>query len=156
MIAAELQVGLSKVMAKYEISKCAASLKMITDGLFFDGAISEEVYELFNQRYQRKLVEIAKEGRENSHIPKLELEKQKREQCQVGAQKIREKERLEGAAVALKGMCEQWDLHTDLAWRMRTVTFAKKYPDNEFAKLIIVKEKDCDIISQGERVLDGK
>jgi len=59
-----------------------------------------------------------------------------------------EKTKLTGAALALKGMLEQWDIHTDLDWRTRAIAYAKKYPDLEYAKLLIAKEKACDIISQ--------
>ena len=74
---AEFLVGLSKIQAKYEISIFAAALKLINEGLHLEGVISQEEYSLFNQRYKRKMVDMAKEGRENSHIPKLELEKKK-------------------------------------------------------------------------------
>lgn len=147
MLATKLQVAISKIMAKYEISKSAAVLLAVTQGCHIEQALSPADYEIFNGRYKRKLVDIVKAGRENSHIPKAELERQRREQCTASFQQIRENEKIEGVRVTLKGMFEQWDSH-DLTWKIKTITFAKKYSDEEYAKLIIAKEKDCDIISQ--------
>jgi hypothetical protein len=48
-------------------------------------------------------------------------------------------------------MLEQWNFHTDLNWRIKAISEAKKYPDLECAKLLIAKEKDRDIIFQEER-----
>ena len=81
MLAAKLQVAISKIMAKYEISKSAAVLLAVTQGCHIEQALSPADYEIFNGRYKRKLVDIVKAGRENSHIPKAELERQRREQC---------------------------------------------------------------------------
>jgi len=157
MLAAELQVGLSKIMAKYEISKSAAVLLMITGKLYEEGAISQEVMDLFSQRYRRRLVEIAKEGRENSHLSKLEIEKQKRSQCQASAQQAISKEKLEGVAAAFRGIYENWDREpykSDLNWKIKNLAYAKKHPEFEFARLIIAK--DCDTISPKERDKQGE
>jgi hypothetical protein len=148
MLNATFYVGITKLQALFEISKSAAILYALNDGLFLNGSISEEDHDVLAKRYSRKLKEVIAEGKENSHISKLELEKQKRVQCQSSAQKETEKNRLANVAFILKGCWEQWDSHTGLEWRLKTVAYAKKYPDMDYAKRLIAKEKDCDIISQ--------
>lgn len=149
MLNATFYVGLTKLCARLECSKSAAILYALNDGLFLNGAITEEDHDLLAKRYSRKLKDVIAQGKENSHISKLDLEKQKQALCQSGVMKEKEKTDLAKVAAALKGMWEQWDLHTDLVWRIRTVAYAKKYPEQEYAKLLIGKEKTCDIISQG-------
>lgn len=146
-------IALAKLQGSLEISKCAAVELALNQGLFDLGVLSPGNYEVFDARYKRKLEDIIMENkakRENSHIPKLELEKQKQALCQGAAQKETDKAYMVKIAATLKGMWEQWDSHTDLAWRIKTIAFAKKYPELEYAKLLIAKEQKCDIISQGE------
>ncbi|MGA2680882.1 MAG: hypothetical protein ABSF44_03675 [Candidatus Bathyarchaeia archaeon] len=133
-------------MSDLGIGKSAALELAINRGLFELHAISKEDFELLDIRYRRKLIDIIAENkaeRENTHLPKLELEKQKREKLQTLAHQVIPKEKLESAAVALKGIYENWDLEpykNDLSWKIRQLAYAKKYPENEFAKLIIAKE----------------
>lgn len=147
MLNATFYVAITKLCAKLECSKSAAILYALNDGLFFNGVEDEGDHDLLAIRYGRKLKDVIAEGKENSHTPKLELEKQKRNQCQASAQKVRSDEQFEGIKAALKGKYEQWDSHPDLDWRLKTVAYAKKYPEQEYAKLLIEKEKTCDIIS---------
>jgi hypothetical protein len=141
MLNATFYVGITKLCARLECSKSAAILYALNDGLLLNASISEEDHDLLAKRYGRKLKDVIAEGKENSHTPKLELEKQKREQCQASAQKVRIDEQFEGIKAALKGKYEQWDSHPDLDWRIKTVAYAKKYPEFEYAKLLIEKEK---------------
>jgi hypothetical protein len=149
MLNATFYVGITKLQARLECSKSAAILYALNDGLFWNGVISEEDHDLLDKRYGRKLKDVIAEGKENSHVPKLELEKQKREQCHASVQRVRSDEQLEGIKKALKGKYEQWGSHPDLDWRIKTVAYAKKYPELEYAKLLIEKEQTCEIISQG-------
>jgi hypothetical protein len=148
MLNATFYVAISKLQAKLECSKSAAILYALGDGLFYNGMMSEDDHDLLAKRYGRKLKDVIAGGKENSNIPKLELEKQKREKCQASAQNARSNEQFEGIKETLKGKYEQWDSHPDLDWRFKTIAYAKKYPDLEYARLLIDKEKKCDIISQ--------
>ena len=142
-------LAIAKMMGELGIGKSAAIELALNQGLFDLGMLTEEDYRFFDARYKRKLRDIIAENqvkKENSHLPKLELEKQKRTQCQTSVQKARETESLLQVAATLKGKLEQWDAH-DLAWKVKTVQYAKKYPENEYAKLILAKEQECDIIS---------
>lgn len=146
-------VALSKLQGDLEISKNYSVELALNQGLFNLGVLSREDFEIFDKRYRQKYVDVVaenKEKRENSHLPKLELEKQKRAQCQSGAQKEKENADFAKAAVSLKGMWEQWDLHTNLAWKLKTIAYGRKFPDLEYAKLLIAKEKECDTISQAK------
>ena len=150
MLNATFYVGITKLEARLECSMSAAILYVINEGLLKEGVISQEDHDLLKQRYGRKLKDVVAEAqvrRENSHISKLELERQKRELCQASARKTEEESQLEKVNVTLKGSYEQWSDH-DLAWKIKTLAYAKKYPELEYARLIIVKEKDCDIISR--------
>jgi hypothetical protein len=146
MLNATFYVGITKLQARLECSKSAAILYALNDGLLLNGAISEEDHELLVRRYGRKLKDVIAEGKENSHVSKLELERKKR-QAMFCPQKDSSDLQI---TRLLRGIWEQWDTHIDLAWRIKKIAYAKEYPDNEFAKLIISKEKECDIISQGE------
>ena len=147
-------IALAKLQGELEISKCAAVELALNQGLFDLGVLSTEDYAIFDSRYKRRLIDIIAENkakRENSHLPKLELEKQKIVQCQASAQKERDKENSLKIVASLEGMWEQWDIHP-LEWKIKTVAYAKKYPENDYAKLLIAKEKECDIISQGAKI----
>ncbi len=143
-------IALAKLQGNLEISKCAAVELALNQGLFDLGVLSEEDYQYFDARYRRKLRDIITENqikRENSHLPKLELEKQKRNQIQASAQKEREKADIAKVEASLQGMWKQWDLHTDLTWKLKTIAYAKKFSDRKYAKLLIAKEKECDTLS---------
>lgn len=137
-------IALAKLQGNLEISKCASVELALNQGLYDLGVLSEEVFQHFDARYRRPLLEIMAENqikRENSHLPKLELEKLKKQQCQGSVQKMRTDEQFEGIKAALKGKYEQWDSHPDLDWRTKTVAYAEKYPEFEYAKRLIEKEK---------------
>jgi hypothetical protein len=152
MLNATFYVGITKLCARLECSKSAAILYALNDGLFLNGTIDEGDHDLLALRYGRKLKDVIAQGKENSHIPKLELEKQKKEQCQALARKTEEESQLEKVNVTLKGKCEQWSVH-DLTWKIKTLSYAKKHPELEYARLIIAKEKECDIISRETEAL---
>jgi hypothetical protein len=143
-------VGISKLQARLECSKSAAILYALNEGLYKEGAISIEDYELLTQRYGRKLKDVIAAGKENSHISKLELEKQKREQCQKGAFQNKTQEQLNDINHTLELLFKNWPDRTDLSWRSKAVNYAKKYPNLNYAKLLI--EKECDIISHKENL----
>lgn len=149
-------IALAKLQGKLEISKCAAVELALNKGLLELGVLSSEDYEIFDVRYKRKLVDIIAENkakRENSHLSKFELEKLKRVQYLTSAQKMKADEQLDGINAALKGMYEQWNSH-DLNWKIRTIKYAKKHPEDEYAKLLIGKEKECDNVSHS--LIDGE
>lgn len=125
-------------MAALECSKSAAVLYALNEGLFKEGVISKEDYELLQKRYGRKLKDVIAAGREDSHKPVLTLEQEK------------QKKFLERKESQFKGQLQQWDIHPDLNWRVKVVTEAEKYPELEFARLLVAKGKECDIISQKE------
>ena len=102
MLNATFYVGLTKLCARLECSKSAAILYALNDGLLLNGAISEENHDLLAKRYGRKLKDVIAEGKENSHTPKLELEKQKKVDNATLA-KVKTEEQLEGIKAALKG-----------------------------------------------------
>jgi hypothetical protein len=150
MLNASFYVAISKIMAKLEISKSAAILYALNDGLFLNDAMSAEDHELLNLRYGRKLKEVISENqiaKENSHIPKLELERQKREQIKTSFEKLQEESKLSDLDRIFKRQLEEWDTR-DLPWKIKAIAYAKKHSDLQYAKLIIAK--DCDIISQKE------
>lgn len=150
MLNATFYVGITKLEARLECSKSAAILYALNEGLFKEGVISQEDHDLLAQRYGRKLKDVIVENqlsKENSHLSKLDIEKRKRELIQASAQKAKTDEILAGSNSALKGMFEQWEDHKELNWRLKAVAYAKKFPENEFAKLLIEKEQG-DIISQ--------
>ena len=124
-------------MAKLECSKSAAVLYALNEGLFKECVISEEDYTLLKRRYGRKLKEVLAEGKENSHKPVLTLEQMKDQQMRDSINRT------------LKGIIDQWDIHTELEWRIKAIKFAEKNAGLENAKLLIAKGKNCDIISQG-------
>jgi hypothetical protein len=152
MLNATFYVGITKLQARLECSKSAAILYALNEGLYKEGVISIEDYELLTQRYGRKLKEVIAAGKENSHISKLELEKQKREQCQTGALQAQTQEQLNNIDRNLKLLLEEWPKRPDLSWRIKAVNYAKKHSDLNYAKLLIEKEKECDIISHKENL----
>jgi hypothetical protein len=126
-------------MAKLECSKSAAVLFALNEGLFKEGVLSQEDHDLLAKRYGRKLKDVIAAGREDSHKPVLSLEQ------------LKQKQALEQKDKVFRGILEQWNIHTDLSWRIKVISDAKKYPDLEYAKMLIAKGQECDIISQGER-----
>lgn len=148
MLNATFYVGITKLQARLECGKSAAILYALNDELFSNRTISKDDRDLLAQRYGRKLKDVIAAGKEDSHLAKLELEKQKRVQYQISRQREAEKAGLAGVAASLKGKWKQWDGHPDLTWRVKAVALAKKYPELEYAKRLIEKEKTCDIISQ--------
>jgi hypothetical protein len=144
------EIAIAKLMGNLEISKNYAVELALNKGLFELGVLRSEDYTILDERYKHKLVDMIAENkanRENSHIPKLELEKQKREKCQASVQKLKEESKLLDLERLFKGILEQWDEHP-LEWKIKQITYAKKHSDLKFAKLVIDKENECDIISQ--------
>jgi hypothetical protein len=137
MLNATFYVGISKLMAKLECSKSAAVLYALNEGLFKEGVISKEDYDLLQKRYSRKLKDVIAAGREDSHKPVLTLEQLKKQK------ELEQKER------QFKGMLEQWDWsHADPNWKLKAIAEAEKYSESEFARLLVAKGKEFDIISQ--------
>lgn len=107
-------------MAKLECSKSAAVLYALNEGLFKEGAIIREDYDLLVKRYGRTLKEVIAEvqvKKEPSHVSVLTIEQRK------------DKAFLEGKDKAFQGMTQQWDTHKDLNWRLKVVQDAEKYKD---------------------------
>lgn len=155
MLNATFYVGITKLSASLECSKSAAILFALNEGLMKENVISQEDYELLKQRYGRKLKDVITEAqikKENSHIPKLELEKKKQEQTQnLIRQEIHADQKEKQVDLTLKGVLEVWTQH-DVSWQVKQLNYAKKYPENQYAKQIIAKEKECDIISRPEEL----
>ena len=138
MLNATFYVGVTKLSARLECSKSAAILYALNEGLYKEGVISEEDLGLLAQRYGRKLKDVIAAGREDSHKPVLTLEQ------------LKKKELLEQKNEQFRRMLEDWAYPGhDLTWRIKAISGAEKYPDLEYAKLLIAKRKECDIISQG-------
>ena len=113
-------VGVSKLMAKLECSKSAAVLYALNEGLFKEGAIIREDYDLLVKRYGRTLKEVIAQvqvKKEPSHVSVLNIEQRK------------EKAVLEGNDKVFQGMIQQWDDHKDAKWRSKIVEYAKKFED---------------------------
>jgi hypothetical protein len=148
---AEHYLAIAKMMGDLGIGKSAAIQLALNRGLHDLGVLSLENYDLLDARYRRPLLEIIAENktkRENSHLSKIEIEKQKKELVQAAFHPVKSQDPIEANKATLKGMYEQWEDHPDIVWRIRTVNYAKKYPEDEYAKKLI--GKDCDNISQGK------
>jgi len=120
MLNAVLYVGISKLQARLESGKSAAILYALNEGLFKEGVITKEDYELLAKRYGRRLIDVVAEAqaqREPSHVPVLAIEKQK------------EQRELENKDKQFKGMIEQWKDHLELNWRIKAVADAEKWKD---------------------------
>ncbi len=118
-------IATAKVQAKYEIGKSAALLYVLNRGFFEEGVISKEEFDLFSQRYSRKLKDVIAAGRGDTHKPVMEIQKEQAELAQQNNM--------------FKQVLEQWSLHPDVNWRFGWVQKAKKYPELEYAKLLIAK-----------------
>lgn len=156
MLNATFYVGITKLSASLECSKSAAILFALNEGLRKENVISQEDYELLKQRYGRKLKDVITESqvsKENSHISKLELERQKRAEiiAKINDQKPGLSQNEKNIKLVLKGMVEDWDRHkdlnnpADLKWRANAIKFAEDHPDNENAKILLAKERECAI-----------
>ncbi len=137
MLNATFYVGVSKLMAKLECSKSAAVLYALNEGLFKEGVISQEDYDLLRKRYGRKLKDVmAQAKKESSHVPVLTIEQRK------------EKQLLQQKDKQLRGMLGQWDLHPNLEWREKAFAEAEKFKDKlDSARELLAKGGECDIIS---------
>lgn len=131
MLNAPMIVALARVQAKYEISKSAAVLATLNEGLHSLGAISEDDYELLKKRYLlRKLRDIIEEGktkREPSHVSVIDIERRK------------EQKLLEDKDSTFKNVLKDWDLdHPHKPnWRANWISEAKKYPQLPHAQKIL-------------------
>ena len=135
MLNATFYVGISKLMAKLEISKSAAVLYTINEGLFKEEVISKEDHDLLAARYSRKLKDVIAAGREDSHKPVLTLEK------------IKTQKDLDRMDTIFRGRLEQWDAHPNPDWRQKTFQLAEEYADRlESARMILaLKDKESAI-----------
>jgi hypothetical protein len=136
MLNATFYVGISKLMAKLECSKSAAILYALNEGLYKEGVISQEDYDLLAKRYSHKLKDVIAAGREDSHKPVLTLEK------------IKAQRTLEQKDRQFKGVLEQWDwAHANPNWKQKTIAEAKKYADKlQSARAILaLKEQESAI-----------
>ena len=70
MLPAEFYIAISKLMAEYDISKSAALLLVINDGLKKRKLLTPEVYDIFKARYTRSLLTIVQAGRDTRANPK--------------------------------------------------------------------------------------
>jgi hypothetical protein len=126
----DLYVGFIKLQADRRLGRSYAGLLPLTEGLYSLGYISKTVYEEHIKKYSQPLTD---------EKPVLSLEQEK------------EKKFLEQKNKQFKGMVEQWDeTHFKPDWHGKVVAEAEKYPDLEYAKLLVAKGKHRDIISQGE------
>ena len=117
----ELYSGWIKLQADKGLGRAYAGLLPFVEGLYRFGYISKEVYDENIKKYGVPLVQETEVS--------LSEEEQK------------QKKFLEEKDKQLEGMWEQWGIHPDSDWRIKTVAYAKKYPELEYAKLIIAKER---------------
>jgi hypothetical protein len=78
-------IGVARLMGSLEISKPAAVLLAINEGLYRLNAISEADYKLLDARYRRPLRDVIAERqgkKEPSHVPVLTIENMKAKQRQ--------------------------------------------------------------------------
>lgn len=71
MLPTEFYLAISRVMVKYDISKSAAILLVINDGLKKHELLTDEIYDIFQARYSRSLLSIVQEGRDAREKPKV-------------------------------------------------------------------------------------
>ncbi len=109
---AELYVGISKVQAELEISKSAAMLLMINEGLHQGNFIRPEVYEAYKKRYKTELVKVVRPVATES-LTKEQLE---------------QKKRLEDINVQFGRAANQWNIHNP-DWQIKWAKFAQEYTD---------------------------
>ena len=126
----ELYTGFIKLQADKDLGRSYAGLLPFVEGLHKLGYISPDVYQKHIEKYS---VPLGKES-----LSETPVTPEERKQKQLLKQKNDQ----------FKGMLDQWNIH-DLEWKIKTVVYAKKYSDLEYAKLIIEKEKEFDSISQG-------
>jgi hypothetical protein len=132
-------VGISKLMAKLECSKSAAVLYALNEGLYKEGAISQEDHDLLAKRYSRKLKDVIAEKqtkKEPSHIPVLTIEQRKE------AEKLKQKDQ------QFKGILKQWVLHSSSAeWKVKIFNEAEKWSDKlqSARDILALKDKESAI-----------
>jgi hypothetical protein len=128
----ELYNGFIRLQADKGLGRSYAGLLPFVEGLYRLGYISKEVYAEHVRKYSQPL------GAECSATIVLSKEQQDKKLL------------LERKENQFKGQLEQWDDHPDPKWRIRAIAEAEKYPELEYAKLLIEKGRNCDIISQKE------
>lgn len=117
---ASLYISVQKLSGQFEISQKAAILLAIAEGAHSLGFLSDEDYGLMTNRYKRKLKEVIEETQkkpESSHVPVLTIEQKKDQQL------LADKDR------QFKGQIKQWNIHSDLNWRIKAVSDAEKWKD---------------------------
>lgn len=111
-------LGVARIMGDLEISKPAAVLLVVNEGLYRLGAISQEDYELLNARYRRKLKDVIAERqgkKEPSHVPVLTIERKKAKQRQ----------HVDYSALTLEELQKRFDTATD-QMEIQLIAFAAK------------------------------
>ena len=123
----ELYSAWIKLQADKDLGRTYAGLLPFVEGLYRLGYLSPVVYEEYIRKYSQPL--NVKNEQTSDEKKQSEFLKEKDKQ--------------------FKGMLESWDLeHYNLNWHEKAVAEAKKFPNLEYAKLLIAKGKDCDVISQ--------
>ena len=116
----ELYSAWIKLQADKDLGRSYAGLLPFVEGLYRLGYLSKDVYEEHFKKYSRPL------------NPKKEITFEEKKQLDFLAEKDKQ----------LKGMLESWDLpHYTPNWHEKTIAEAKKYPNLEYAKIIIEKEE---------------
>jgi len=150
----EHYLAVISVQNDLKIGKSASILLMVNLGLFTAGYIDEKTFEVFKARYSKPLKEIVEENRrkkENSHIPKKEVELQKTRE-ELSKQQLETKAQIQSVDDRVfKAQLEEWETR-DFNWRLKTYRYAKKHPENSFALQIIAKAENSDICHTDEGV----
>jgi hypothetical protein len=116
----DLYNGFIRLQADKGLGRSFAGLLPFVEGLYQLGYISKEVYEKHVRMYSQPL------GSETSFT----------------FEQLKEKSVLEQKDRQFKGQLEQWELHTDSAWRASVLADAKKWEDKlESARLLLRKER---------------
>ena len=117
----ELYSGWIKLQADKDLGRTYAGLLPFVEGLYILGYFSKEVYEENIKKYSEPLNPKEKTTLEDQEQIKLKKEKD----------------------MQFKGMLEAWDIpHLKPNWRQYVLSEAKKYPELEYAKLILAKERE--------------
>lgn len=118
-LAPEHRAALIQFMAKKGLGQEYAALNLLNKAVYQEQLITKEVYEVYNYRYSRKLVNDNLEA-------KMSLEMRQ------------EKQRIEDMTRKFKMVVDQWGDHPDPLWRQRWLKVAEEWKDRvPTAQLII-------------------
>lgn len=109
-LAPEHRAALIQFMAKNGLGQEYAALKLLNKAFYQEQLITKEVYEVYNYRYSRKLVNDNLEA-------KMSLEMRQ------------EKQRIEDMTRKFSMVLDQWEDHPDPLWRKRWLAEAEKWKD---------------------------